>query len=148
MLCPSVRNDDPLLTGTAIHWFDAVVATGNKLLRAAKVRASTVATVLCTISVAHLLARYIGSGGRDCYGAEPGKHLLLRHGYCMSHLRSLIDCSHWQDRRRHRLGLTRPTPFEKTLFSMATPEVLSLLNERGFKSLVLMGIEVRRSSCE
>jgi hypothetical protein len=28
---------------------------------------------------------------------------------------------------------------------MATPEVISLINERGFKSLVLMGIEVRRS---
>ena len=24
--------------------------------------------------------------------------------------RSLIDCSPWQDRRPHRLGLTRPTP--------------------------------------
>ena len=32
---------------------------------------------------------------------------------------------------------------EKTLFSMATPEFLSLLNKRPLKSLVLMGIEVR-----
>jgi hypothetical protein len=32
---------------------------------------------------------------------------------------------------------------EKTLFSMATPEFLSVLKNRDFKSLVLMGIEVR-----
>lgn len=34
---------------------------------------------------------------------------------------------------------------EKTLFSMATPEFLSVLNKRPLKSLVLMGIEVRHS---
>ena len=32
---------------------------------------------------------------------------------------------------------------EKTLFSMATPEFLSVLDKRPFQSLVLMGIEVR-----
>lgn len=32
---------------------------------------------------------------------------------------------------------------EKTLFSMATPEFLSVLNKRPFQSLILMGIEVR-----
>ncbi len=32
---------------------------------------------------------------------------------------------------------------EKTLFSMATAEFLSVLKNKGFKSLVLMGIEVR-----
>jgi hypothetical protein len=31
---------------------------------------------------------------------------------------------------------------EKTLFSMATPEFISVLNKRPFQSLVLMGIEV------
>jgi hypothetical protein len=31
---------------------------------------------------------------------------------------------------------------EKTLFSMAAPEFLSVLNKRPLKSLVLMGIEV------
>jgi hypothetical protein len=69
----------------------------------------------------------------------------------MSHQRrSLID-SPWQD--HDRIDLTSLGPlhlgtFEKTLFSMATPEVISLLNERGFKSLVLLGIEVRRPQAQ
>ena len=32
------NDDDPLLAGTVIHGFASVVSTGNKLLRAAKVR--------------------------------------------------------------------------------------------------------------
>jgi hypothetical protein len=58
---------DPLLAGTAIHGFDAVVATGNKLLRAAKVRASS------SVGLTPLIyARYLGSGGpRDCTEQNP-----------------------------------------------------------------------------
>jgi len=41
------------------------------------------------------------------------------------------------------LGPLHLATIEKTLFSMATPEVLSLLDKHNFKSLVLFGIEVR-----
>jgi len=41
------------------------------------------------------------------------------------------------------LGPLHLATVEKTLFSMATPEFLSVLNKRPFQSLVLMGIEVR-----
>lgn len=40
------------------------------------------------------------------------------------------------------LGSLHFTTIEKTLFSMATPEFLSVLHERSLESLVLMGIEV------
>ena len=46
------------------------------------------------------------------------------------------------------LGQLHLTTVEKTLFSMATPEVLSLLQKHKFKSLVLMGIEVRCAASE
>lgn len=41
------------------------------------------------------------------------------------------------------LGPLHLSTVEKMLFSMATPEFLSVLNKRPFRSLVLMGIEVR-----
>jgi hypothetical protein len=43
------------------------------------------------------------------------------------------------------LGSLHFATVEKTLFSMATPEFLSVLNKRPLKSLVLMGIEVHHS---
>ena len=42
------------------------------------------------------------------------------------------------------LGPLHLGTFEKTLFSMATPDVLSLLEKHNTKSVVLFGIEVRR----
>jgi hypothetical protein len=44
------------------------------------------------------------------------------------------------------LGPLRLGTIEKSLFSMATPEFLSLIDSHEFKSLVLMGIEVRPPS--
>jgi hypothetical protein len=40
------------------------------------------------------------------------------------------------------LGALRLATIEKSLFSMVTPEFLSLIGSRDFKSFVLMGIEV------
>ena len=64
--CSSVTNGDLQLART-LPGFGAVVATGNKLLRAA----------MCALFTAHFkisthFTRYLGSGGPcDCYGAEP-----------------------------------------------------------------------------
>ena len=69
----------------------------------------------------------------NCYGAEPPRERSL---YPQAR-RSLIDYSRWQDRRLHRLGVPRLAPprhRRKTLFSMATPGVLSLLHEHKLKS--------------
>ncbi|KAH9030240.1 Isochorismatase hydrolase [Lactarius deliciosus] len=87
---------------TAIHGFDAVVATSNKLLRAAK-------TQEVPVIVTEQNPRALGKTD------------------------DRIDLA--------SLGPLHLATVEKTLFSMATPEVLSLLEKHNFKSLVLMGIE-------
>ncbi|KAN0131254.1 Isochorismatase-like protein [Lactarius tabidus] len=84
----------------AIHGFDAVVATGNKLLGTAKV----------PVIVTEQNPRALGK------------------------IDDRIDLT--------SLGPLHLSTFEKTLFSMATPEVLSLLRKHNFKSLILMGIEL------
>ena len=56
--------------------FDAVVATGNKLLRAAKVRA----THAYFTQLAHLFARYLGSGGPcDRHGPTEQRSLIAMY---------------------------------------------------------------------
>ncbi|KAI9455787.1 Isochorismatase hydrolase [Lactarius psammicola] len=87
---------------TAIHGFDAVVATGNKLLRAAKIQE-------VPVIVTEQNPRALGKTD------------------------DRFDLA--------SLGPLHLATVEKTLFSMATPEVLSLLNKHNFKSLILMGIE-------
>ncbi|KAN0131274.1 Isochorismatase-like protein [Lactarius tabidus] len=87
---------------TAIHGFDAVVATGNKHLTAARVQE-------VPVIVTEQNPRALGKTD------------------------DRFDLT--------SLGPLHLGTFEKTLFSMATPEVLSLLREHDFKSLILMGIE-------
>ncbi|KAH9167614.1 Isochorismatase hydrolase [Lactarius sanguifluus] len=87
---------------TAIHGFDAVVATSNKLLRAAKIQE-------VPVIVTEQNPRALGKTDDRIDLASLGPLLLAT--------------------------------VEKTLFSMATPEVLSLLEKHNFKSLVLMGVE-------
>ncbi|KAH8996979.1 Isochorismatase hydrolase [Lactarius hatsudake] len=87
---------------TAIHGYDSVVATGNKLLRAAKIQE-------VPVIVTEQNPRALGKTD------------------------DRIDLT--------SLGALHLATVEKTLFSMATPEVLSLLEKHDFKSLVLMGIE-------
>ncbi|KAI0296060.1 Isochorismatase hydrolase [Multifurca ochricompacta] len=77
----------------AIYGFDALVDTGNKLLKAAKVQSFS------------------------CLGKTDDRFDLAS------------------------LGPLHLGTFEKTLFSMATPEVLSLIEKHNLKSLVLLGIE-------
>ncbi|KAI0253156.1 Isochorismatase hydrolase [Lactifluus subvellereus] len=87
---------------SAIHGFDSILTTGNKLIKVAKIHE-------VPVIVTEQNSRALGSTD-------------------------------------DRLELTSLGPLhlatiEKTLFSMATPDFLALINERGFKSLVLMGIE-------
>jgi hypothetical protein len=62
-----------LILGTAIHGFDAVVATGNKLLKAAKACALRSGCFISHVNP--------DSGGpRDCHGAKPPRYpTVLRH---------------------------------------------------------------------
>ncbi len=65
---------------------------------------------------------------------------LLRHLHCF-HSAALGKTDDRLDLAS--LGPLHLGTVEKSLFSMATPEFLSVLKNRDFKSLVLMGIEVR-----
>ncbi|KAH9962417.1 Isochorismatase-like protein [Russula dissimulans] len=86
----------------AIHGFDSVVATGNKLLRIAK---------LHEIPVIVTEQNPRGLGKTD----------------------ERLDVA--------SIGPLHLATIEKSLFSMATPEFLSLIESRGFKSFILTGIE-------
>ncbi|KAI9510967.1 Isochorismatase-like protein [Russula earlei] len=86
----------------AIHGFDSVVATGNKLLKVARV---------LDVPVIVTEQNPKGLGKTD-------DRLDLRS-----------------------LGPLHLATIEKSLFSMTTPEFLSLIDGRGFRSFVLAGIE-------
>jgi len=86
----------------AIYGFDSLVATGNKLLKVAKIHG-------VPVIVTEQNPR--GLGKTDDRLDLPS------------------------------LGPLHLTTIGKTLFSMATPELLSLLDSRSLKSLIVMGIE-------
>ncbi|KAH9057731.1 Isochorismatase hydrolase [Lactarius vividus] len=87
---------------TAIHGFESVVATSNKLLKAAKIQE-------IPVIVTEQNPRALGKTD------------------------DRIDLA--------ALGPLHLATIEKTLFSMATPDVLALLEKHAFQSLVVMGIE-------
>ena len=82
----------------AIPGFGAVVATGNKLLRVAKVRTITAHFKISTHFARNLCLETPVIVTEQNPWAD--FHVFLR--------RSLIDLSPWKDRRSHQLGLTRP----------------------------------------
>ncbi|KAF8485339.1 Isochorismatase hydrolase [Russula ochroleuca] len=86
----------------AIHGFDSLVTTANKLLKVAKI---------------HDVPVIVTEQNPRALGKTDDRLNLAS------------------------LGPLHLGTVEKTLFSMATPEFLSVLKNRDFKSLVLMGIE-------
>ncbi|KAI0260931.1 Isochorismatase hydrolase [Gloeopeniophorella convolvens] len=86
----------------AIHGFDALVATGNKLLKVAKV---------------HNVPVIVTEQNPRALGKTDGRFNFAE------------------------LGALHLGTIDKTLFSMATSEVLALIEKHNLKSLVLVGIE-------
>ena len=131
--------------GPAVYQFDSVVKTVNKMIQIAKA-----SEMRCGRETPSHCA--FGTGCRrpsDCYGTELQGCVRSIHGFISGD--ELIRLSTALGNTVPEVDLQSLGPLhlgtvEKSLFSMVTPEVITLMQQHDFKSVIVMGIEVGQLS--